>query len=281
MAIGCCIPFDTNRSVPDAKCSQFYLISWMLVNLSLSIQYMTKPIASLIFIFVFTVSWSQESTEKARYKLQASATISLNSNGIAYVPAFSLGKPAFIGSLSLKKGRFSYDPQLSYSLELRPWIIDNWFHYKIIDRPAFEFKAGAVISSFFSEVETGDESVWQAQKYLAVEFISKYKFTPNSSLAFTYLLDRGQDPGTVKGHFFNLQAEKSEINLGQKGLLAATLQMFYINYTDEDGLFVAGNIAASLRNVPFSIFFQAIQVLTSNIDPFPPFKWNVGLAYIL
>jgi len=115
---------------------------------------------------------------------------------------------------------------------------------------------------------------------LAVEFIGKYKFTPKSSLAFTYLLDRGQDPGTLSGHFFNLQAERSDFNLGKKGLLSASLQLFYINYTgNEDGLFTAAFVSASLRNIPFSIFGQAIQALWSNIDPFPPFKWNVGLAY--
>jgi hypothetical protein len=238
---------------------------------------MKKPVTFLFFLFIFNLSWPQEDQKSPG--LTASATISLNSNGIAYVPAFSLGKPAIIGSLSLVRGRFSYEPQLSYSLELRPWIIDNWFHYKIIDRPAFEFKAGAVISSFFSEYDTGDEVLWQAQKYLAAEFISKYRFSPNSSLAFTYLLDRGQDPGTTHGHFFNLQAERSEIHLGEKGLLSSTFQIFYINYTgNEDGLFVAANVAFSLRDLPFSLFGQAIQAVTTNIDPFPSFKWNVGLA---
>lgn len=244
---------------------------------------MIKLLASLVFIFIFTVSWSQENADSAKSKkLEAEATISLNSNGIAYIPAFSLEKPAIIGAFSLVRGRFSYDPQLLYSLELRPWIIDNWFHYRIVDRPAFEFKAGAVISAFFSEYETEDEVIWQAQKYLAVEFISKYKFSPESSLAFTYLLDRGQDPGTMTGHFFNLQAEKSDINIGKKGLLSASLQLFYINYNgNNDGLFTAGNISASLRNVPFAIFFQAIQGIISNITPFPEFKWNVGLSYTL
>lgn len=244
---------------------------------------MKRHAAFLLFLSMVTLSWSQELPDSIRSKkLRAEAKITLNSNGIAYVPAFSLGKPAFIGSLSLMKGRFSYDPQLSYSLELRPWIIDNWFHYKIIDRAGFEFKAGAVISSFFSEYETEEEVLWQAQKYLAVEFISKYKFNPNSSLAFTYLLDRGQDPGTVQGHFFNLQADRSDISIGKKALLSASLQIFYINYTgNEKGLFTAGSLTGSLRKVPFSVFFQAIQALSSTIDPFPPFKWNLGLAYTL
>jgi len=244
---------------------------------------MKKVFAPLLLFFIFSLSWSQEGTDSTRTKkLRAEAKVSLNSNGIAYIPAFSLDKPAITGTFSLIKGRFSYDPQLSYGLDLKPWIIDNWFHYKIVDRPAFEFRAGGVISAFFSEYEAEDETVLQAQKYLAVELTGTYKFNPGTSLAFTYLLDRGQDPGTLSGHFFNLQADKSEINLGRKGLLDASLQLFYINYTgNEDGLFAAAYLSASLRHIPFSIFAQAIQAMWSNIDPFPPFKWNVGLAYTL
>jgi len=242
---------------------------------------MRKLSVSLLLLFLFTCAWSQEQADSIHSKkLNASARVSLNSNGIAYVPAFSLGKPALIGAFSLSKGRFSYDPVLNYGLDLKPWIIDNWVHYKIVDRPAFEFKTGAVFSAFFSEIDTEDDPILQVQKYLAVEFISSYRFNPNSSLVFTYLLDRGQDPGTVTGHFFNLQAERSDFRLGKKSLLSASLQLFYINYTgNEDGLFTAANISASIRDIPFSVFFQAIQALASNISPFPEFKWNVGLAY--
>jgi len=154
--------------------------------------------------------------------------------------------------------------------------------YLIVDRPVFEFKVGAVISAFFSEYEAEDEAVLRAQKYLALEFAGKYKFNPKTSLAFTYLLDRGQDPGTTQGHFFNLQADRSDFEIGRKVLLSASLQLFYINYTgNNDGLFTAASVSASLRDIPFSIFAQAIQALSSNIDPFPQFKWNVGLAYTL
>jgi hypothetical protein len=243
---------------------------------------MKKTLTSLLIVFIFSLSWSQENPDSTKRKLKAEARVSLNSNGIAYVPAFSLDKPAIIGSFSLVKNRFSYDPALYFSMDLRPWIIDNWFHYKIIDRPVFEFKAGAMISAFFSELETPDEVIHQTQKYLAAELIAKYKFTPLSSLSFTYLIDRGQDPGTLTGHFFNLQADRSDIPLGKKGLLSASLQIFYLNYTGEnDGLFAAGNVSASIRNVPFAIFFQAIQALSSNITPFPGFKWNLGLSYTL
>jgi len=243
---------------------------------------MLKQLVYIVFLFTFSVSLSQGKAESSKSKFKVNGTVSLNSNGIAYIPAFSLDKPAIIGAFSIAKNRFSYDPILSYTLDLKPWIIDNWLHYKIIDRPAFELKAGAVFSAFFSEYEAQDEDVWQAQRYFAAELVGVYKFASNGSLSLTYLHDRGIDPGTLIGHFINLGVEKSEINLGKSGLLAAALQLFYINYSgDNDGLFVAPKIIFSLRNIPFSIYFQAIQALNSNIDPFPGFKWNIGLSFTL
>ena len=245
---------------------------------------MRIKLITLILFFLSTLSWAQSPPPDTldKKKLRAEATVSLNSNGIAYIPAFSLDKPAIVGMFSLKKGRFSYDPALSYSLELRPWIIDNWFHYTLMDLPYLEIRAGAVISAFFSEYEAPEGLIHQAQKYLAGELMARYKFSPLSSLSFTYLADRGQDPGTLNGHFYNLQFDRSKVPLGKKGLLGTSLQVFYIDYTgDNDGLFVAGNISISLRKVPFAVFVQAIQALNSNIVPFPEFKWNVGLQYTL
>ena len=236
----------------------------------------------LAFLFIFTVSWSQEKADSTKSKLEANGTISINSNGIAYIPAFSLDKPAIIATFSLAKNRFSYDPILSYGLDLKPWIIDNWLHYKIVDKPAFELKAGLVISAFFSEYEAPNEVILQAQRYFAAELTGIYKFATNSSLSLTYLHDRGQDEGTLIGHYINLGVDKSEIAIGKKGLLYASLQLFYLNYSgNNDGLFVSPKISFSLRNIPSSIYFQAIQAWESNITPFPEFKWNIGLSYTL
>lgn len=245
--------------------------------------HLIKHLLSLLFIFIFTLTcWSQEETKSSKAKLKAKGSVSLNSNGIAYIPAFSLGKPAIIGSFSLVKNRFSYDPQLSYGLDLRPWIIDNWMHYKLIARPSFELIAGGVISAFFSDYETQDEVLKRAQRYFALETTGVYKWAPNASMSFTYLRDMGADPGTLKGHFVNLGIERSEIKLGDKGLLMAAIQIFYIDYTgNNDGLFVSPKASLSISTVPFSLFVQAIQALQSNIDPFPGFNWNVGMVYTL
>src|SRR5664279_87331 len=240
----------------------------------------------LAFLFLFINSYSNELADSSKTKLKAGATVSLNSNGISSIPAFSLGKPAVIASVSLIKNRFSYDPQLAYGLNFKAWFIDSWLHYKLIDRPHFEFRPGFNFSTFFSDY-TGsgetiikNETIRQAQRYFTFEFTGICKFSSNSSLTIGYWNDRGQDKGTLLGHFFNLVGEKSDINIGRSVLLTADLQIFYIDYQGKnDGLFLSPKITSSLRNVPFSVFFQPIQALYSNISPFPGFRWNLGIAY--
>jgi hypothetical protein len=241
----------------------------------------------LVLLFIFISSYSYDHADSTKTKLKAGATISLNSNGIASIPAFSLGKPAVIASVSLQKNRFSYDPQLAYGLSFKGWFIDSWLHYILIDRPHFEFRPGFNFSTFFSDFKGKDEStqnvsIRQAQRYFTFEFTVICKFSSKSSLTIGYWNDRGQEKGTLMGHFFNLVGERSDIKIGKNVLLTADLQLFYIDYWGKnDGLFLSPKISSSIRNAPFSIFFQPIQALYSNISPFPGFRWNLGIGYTL
>jgi hypothetical protein len=241
-----------------------------------------RIIICLILFFIFTVSFSKEKADSLKTKLKAGATISLNSNGISVIPAFSLGKPAVMAEINLVKGRFSYDPILAYDLNLKPWVIDNWMRYKIIVKPSFELWAGMVVSSYNSEYQSSDELIWHSQRYFGYEMTTLYKFTQNSSLKFVYLNDRGQDEGTTKGHFVNLEGAKSEIYIGENVFLNVNFQLFYIDYEGKnDGLFIAPKISSMVRDIPFFIYFQAVQPLHSNMSTSPGFRWNLGLAYSL
>lgn len=218
----------------------------------------------------------------SKRKLQASATVSLNSNGIASIPAFSLGKPALMASLSLVKNRFSYDPLLAYGLDLRPWFIDNWLHYKLIVKPAFELRTGFNLSAYFSEYTPPEEFVWHSERYFTFEIAGMYKISPVNALSLLYWNDRGQEPESIQGHFLDLVWDRSDIKIGKKVLMSLNFQLYYINYNENnDGIFISPKISASLRDVPFALFFQANQAILSNITPFPEFKWNAGISYTL
>ena len=95
-----------------------------------------------------------------------------------------------------------------------------------------------------------------------------------------YWNDRGQEKGTIKGHFFNLSGDINNIRAGETIILSAGTQLFYINYDgNNDGLFISPKVSASVVRLPFNLFLQATKVISSNIDPDPGFKWNIGLAY--
>ena len=240
-----------------------------------------KCLFCLLFLFIFTFSYSEERADSTESKLKTAASFSLNSNGIAPVPAFSLDEPAVMAAISLSIGRFSYEPMLAYGLDLKPWIIDNWIRYKIVNRPEFEIRTGVDVSMFFNEYELSEEeTILKGQLYIAWELAAVYKFSPLSNITMAYWNDRGQDEGTIKGHFISLSGERSGISVGRNLLFAGYLQLFYINYTgNSDGFFVSPKLSTSVRKIPLTLFFQAIQAIDSNIEPFPGFKWNLGLTF--
>jgi len=241
-----------------------------------------RVIICMLLVYIPSIAFSGEVQDTLKNKLKADVMFSLNSNGIASVPAFSLGKPALVSSVTLSKGRFSYDPVLAYSLEMKPWYIDNWFRYKIILRPKFEMKAGVDFSTFFSEFVTNDEKILKAERYFAFSIAGTYKFSPVSALTLDYWSDNGQEKGTMTGHFIYLAYDRSEINIAEKAFLSFNLMLFYVNYTGKnDGLFVSPKSSLSVKNIPVSMFFQATQAIKSNISPWPGFKCNVGICYKL
>lgn len=239
-----------------------------------------KRLLFFIFFIIATLAISKEKSDSIKHPLKVYGELTLNSNGIAPIPAFALGKPTISANITLKKNRFTYNPQLSYSLNLQPWIIDNWFHYKWIDKPKFEMRTGLDISMFFSEYITPDETVWRGQRYIALELAGKYKLSRRSSFGLMFWYDKGLDPGTITGYFINLVFDQSDIRIGKHVLLAINFQTFYIDYTDNnDGLFISPKISFSARNLPVFLFWQGIQPVTSNMSPYPEFQWNIGLGY--
>lgn len=235
-----------------------------------------------VFVILLLPLFLQAYCEEKPVKKRAvySASVSLNSNGIASIPAFSLGKPALIASITVAKGRFSYDPVLAYSLNMKPWFFDSWLHYRIISKPSFQLRTGFNFSNFFSQLDHGGEMIIKGERYFAGEIAAFYKPGQHNTLSLMYWSDNGIEPGSISGHYISLQDEIADMPVGQTFLFGAALQLFYIDYDGaNDGLFTCPKISVGVKDFPVSVFFQATQVIFSNIEPNPGFKWNVGAGY--
>ena len=236
----------------------------------------------LLLAFISVAGFSQENPVLTPKALDTDLSLSLNSNGIASIPAFSLGKPAVIASVNISMGRFSYDPVLAYSLEMKPWFIDNWLHYKIIVQPKFELKAGVNFSTFCSGFMLNGDEIMRAVRYFAFSITPTYRFSPVSSLTFDYWSDNGQEKGSISGHYICLSYDRTKIELGEHMLISANIMLFQLFYEgDNDGLFVSPKISLSVKDFPSALYFQATQALTSDISPWPGFRWNAGISFSL
>ena len=238
---------------------------------------------NMLFVIFFVAAISavcKEKTDTTKIPVNISGTLSLNLNGIAPIPAFALGKPAIIANASVQKGRFSYDPQIAYGLNFKPWIFDNWFHFNLLKTSRFEIRSGIDISMFFSDFESPEGIKLQGQRYIALELSGKYKFSGKSSFELMFWWDNGIEEGTISGYFLNLVYNISDIRLGKSLLMAIDVQTFGIDYTDNnDGIFLAPKLTLSTPALPLILFTQEIIPVSTNMEPHPGFQWNVGLGF--
>ena len=239
-----------------------------------------RGILFLVFAFSVTLAFSREKSDSTKNPLKFSGSVSLNSNGVSPIPVFALGEPTISATLAVEKGRFSYDPTLSFNLELKPWFIDNWFHYKLIRKPKFELRTGVNVGSFFSDLEVSGQTIRQVQRYFALELAGTYKISEKSSLGLMLWYDKGVDPGTIEGYFINLFANRSDIRLGKHVLMDLSIQAFVVDYTsNNDGFFISPTVSFETKYIPVFLFYQGIHSLVSNIEPDPGFQWNIGIGY--
>ncbi|HPF52272.1 MAG TPA: hypothetical protein PK335_11890 [Draconibacterium sp.] len=237
-----------------------------------------KNLTLLFFLILPFIGFSQET----KNKLESGVSFSLNSNGIAPIPAFSLDKPALIASASFKLGRFSYSPTLAYALDMKPWYIDNWFHYRIVEQAKFELKTGINFSTFLTNYHTVEEDILKGERYLALSLTGTTSISKRSSIIVDYWNDNGLEKGSISGHFFDLIYNRSNMRIGDDFSWSANLMFFYINYDGEnDGLFFSPTFSLATDKFPLTFYWQATQAISTNISDVPGFRWNVGLSYTL
>lgn len=214
-----------------------------------------------------------------------SGTIGLNTNGISPVPAFSLGKPAITGFFSLRKNRFSFDPEIAYATDGVPWFFSSCFRYRIFGKKKFGIKVAAVwnISHSYPEViENGIlKTLTKAERYLVFEFVPTYKFSEKFSLGSAVFVGRGFDKGSLKQmHFISLVGNITKVGLSKKLYCSIFPQVFYLNLDgDTDSFFVSGVFGIGREKLPLFLSMQMNQPVVTSVSPNPGFSWNVGLSY--
>ncbi len=215
---------------------------------------------------------------KNNITLTGTATVS--TVGFSPVPSFSFDRPIASVTLSLSHKRFSYKPALSVGLNGKPWIIENWFKYLIINKKQLELSAGFNASLFFkTETLPGKGEILNANRNVTAGLFSDITVSNRVMFSLTYWYNKRCDKGTLSGHFADAAATITKICTLKQLYLTAKPELFYFNNTSSvDGFFASGYISIGHSLWPVGVFVQGVQPVWTNFAG-SSFKWNTGVVY--
>lgn len=246
----------------------------------------TCKIKRTFFIFIFlgivdlSYSQSQDSTKVSSF---FSGSVLVTNNGISLVPSLSLEKPATIFYMSMGKGRLSFDPELRFSLEGKPWSFLFWWRYKLIEGEKFNFHIGTHPSFVFKNkivsIDGESKNILVTGRYWAGEFVPSYKVDKNISLGIYYLYSRGlNDFATTNTHFISLNSNFSHIKLSDQFYFKFRPQVFYLKLDERDGFYFSSLLTLVKKNFPITLAAITTKTINSTIQS-KDFVWNMSLIY--
>ncbi len=237
----------------------------------------------LFFLILSFVTYSQN-PETSKKSLIFSGDIGLTNNGIDMIPTFSLDKPAFYTFLSIENGRFGFNPEVTFSLDGKPWYVNYWLRYKLVDKEQFNMGFRTSFSLFYENLnisENGiEKEIIQAQRYLNFELSPAYNISENSSINLGWLYSHGLETGTVNNiNFISLNENFTNIGLGNYFYCKLLAQLYYLNQDSNNGVYFSATFGIVHKKTSLTLSSQMNQPITTSIIPNPGFIWNISLTW--
>lgn len=237
-----------------------------------------------IWIIAIQVKCSGQKSPISEQKGFLSGTVALTNNGISLIPTFTLNKPATVADFAVGKGRLSFDPEFSFSLEGKPWNFLLWWRYQIKAEGKFRLHAGIhpafafTTESFTSNGVTRNYTV--AQRYLAEEIVPSYAFSSHFTVGIYYLYSAGlSSDATRNTHFINLNINFENIPLGYKYNFSISPTIYYLNLDSKAGMYISNFFSLNRNNFPLSVNTTLNKALHTMVDPAQDLVWNISLVY--
>ena len=242
-----------------------------------------------IFLFlcllIFSSGYMQEkSIDSSKLRSYFHGNFSVTNNGISFIPSFSLGKPALIFEMATGKKRLSFEPQLRWALNGRPWSFVFWWRYKLITKEKFNFNVGMHPSVAFKRVNAtlnGNPVVnLVPQQFIAFEFVPNYWVNKNLSFGMYYLVSHGiYGAATKYTNFLTVNSSISNIRVSPTLRFRMNPQFYYLKMDAAHGVYFSDIMLLSNIRSPFSFGSIINKPFKSDIPGGTKFSWNLSLFY--
>jgi hypothetical protein len=234
---------------------------------------------SIHLILWSMILYSQRSSPENHRKdsLSFHGAIALSRIGAAPVPVPPIYHPCLSAGISVTYGRISYEPVINCQQNGRPWIIDNWLHYRLYGNKKWRLVTGINPFLYFPGNPGGKPPV-HGNLNLSAALSATCRFSGRWSMSLDYRYDWGFDGIVLTGHFICTSLSMLQ-DLPARLYLRWNLHAVCFDYPGQfHGLFGSTDIYLGSKKWKGSVFFQALQPLACREGPVP-FIWNAGVAY--
>tara|TARA_R110000744_G_scaffold318727_2_gene425080 strand:- start:116 stop:898 length:783 start_codon:yes stop_codon:yes gene_type:complete len=244
-----------------------------------------NKVVTFVVSLLLTTMYAQESSSENHLKFldDFRGTASITHNGVSLVPSFSLGDPALLFDLKFTKEKLSFEPDMRFSLEGKPWTMLFWFRYKAIEKEKFSLRVGAHPGLNFRTVNVirngQNEDLLESRRYIGAEVVPNYKITERFSVGIYYLYGRGLDEGVKETNFLVANASFTQIPLSKTVFMNFTSQVYYLTSDKLTGYYTSAFLTLAKINCPFSLTGVINKGISTQILPDDDFTWSVLLNY--
>lgn len=246
-------------------------------------KYIKKIYILAIVLIIGTNSFSQKK-DSIQVTSQFSGSLGVTTNGLSIIPTFALNAPAYTILLSVKRNRFSFDPDIRLTFDGKRGGMVFWFRYQAVKSKRFNLQTGAHPAYNFQlrSVTDGNSryDITQARRFIATEIFPSYRLTKKVSLGIYYLKGFGlQKDGPQSSHFLTFNANFSSIPLVKDHVLQFTPQVFYLKLDKEDGYYYTHTIGISSPKHPILVQSTINKQIKTNITGSRDLSWNISVFY--
>lgn len=220
--------------------------------------------------------------DTARVRADVSGAVTVTTKGISTIPTFTLGEPAAIFDLAIRRGALGFEPQLRYGLDGKPWSFLFWGRWRAFDARRWHLALGAHPALSFRKIQLPDGVTTReaivARRYLASEVVPTYAVSRSTSVGAYWLYSRGLGSDVTRNtNYFALRA--GHVLRFPRGVsLRLAPQAYYLKLDQLDGTYASGAATLSWAERPVSLSSSATRKLRTDIAG-DAFIWNVSLTY--
>lgn len=216
--------------------------------------------------------------------VQVSGAVNVNTKGISLVPALTLGRPAAIVDVAIRKGDASFEPQLRFALDGRPWSFLLWGRYRAVNTERFRLTLGGHPAFSFrttpASVGGTLRDLIEVRRYVAAEVTPTFVMSSRTSIGGYYLYSHGVDIGAPPHtHLAAARLYVSSIELPHRLVFQSVPQIYFLRTNGQNGTYLSASGSLGRRGSAWSISSIVNQPIRSNVAGGTQFLWNAGVTY--